>query len=63
MLLQGVSVPAKAFPVSGIEDTALRKKKTDEPKYATRNKRSRYSTKAVPFPENDSPTRKYMENV
>lgn len=61
--MQGVHLPAKAFPISGIEETALRKKKTDEPKYATRNKSSRYSKKAAPLPDNGSPTRKYMESV
>lgn len=51
-------IPAKLFPTSGIEEMALRKKKTDEPKYATKNKRTRYSKNGVTFPANDSPARK-----
>lgn len=64
MLLESY-IPAKPFPTSGIEDMALKKKKTDEPKYATKNKRIRYSNKrtrysknGAPFRTNDSPARK-----
>lgn len=51
-------VPAKAFPTSGIEEMVLRKKKTDEPKYATKNRRDRYANNGDPFPAIDSPARK-----
>jgi hypothetical protein len=36
----------------------LRKKKTDEPKYATKNRRARYANNGDPFPAIDSPARK-----
>lgn len=42
---------------------ALKKKKTDEPKYATKNKRTKYSKNGVPFPVNDSLLKKKAESV
>lgn len=57
------SVPAKAFPTSGIGETELRTKKTDEPKYATKNKRTMYVKSGTPFPANDRPARKYTQRV
>lgn len=51
-------IPAKAFPTSGIAEIALRKKNTDDPKYATKNRSSKYWKNGAPFPVGDSPTRK-----
>jgi len=53
-----MTIPAKAFPTSGIEEIALRKKNTADPKYATKNRSTKYWKSGAPFPVNDSPARK-----
>lgn len=58
ILSREAKVPDKAFPISGIEEMALRKKKTDDPKFATKKSRTRYSKKGAPFPSSGNPAKK-----